>query len=168
MTAIISQNGNTYEEGLSGAWSPYQAYWRHPTDETRATCRAALTPDATRMQYLTGADASLVSPDGYTLDIAYFARPETENIQLDLIYDYRTNVALYPVWQEYLRTRRPPLLATWGKNDGFFLPPGAEAFRRDIPDAEVHLLDTGHFALETHGPEIAELMLDFLGRRVPA
>ncbi len=168
VTAIISQNGNAYQEGLSGAWSPYQAYWSNPSDATRMVCRAALTPDSLRTQYLSGADAARVSPDGYTLDIDYFSRPGTDEIQLDLIYDYRTNVALYPDWQAYLRAHRPPLLAAWGKNDGFFLPPGAQAFRRDVPDAEIHFFDTGHFALETHGPEIAGLMLDFLGRRVPA
>ncbi len=168
VTAIVSQNGNAYVEGLSSAWSPYQAYWSAPSVETRDACRAALTPEAIRAQYVTGADASRVSPDGHALDIAYFGRPGTDEIQLDLILDYRTNVALYPAWQAYLRTNRPPLLAVWGRNDGFFLPPGAEAFRRDVPDAEVHFLDTGHFALETHGPEIGATMMEFLGRRVPA
>jgi len=143
VTAILSQNGNAYQEGLSDAWIPYQAYWSHASDAARTACRAALTPDAIRTQYLEGADAARVSPDGYTLDIGYFARPGTDEIQLDLIYDYRTNVALYPEWQAYLRTHRPPLLATWGKNDGFFVPPGAEAFRRDVPDAEIHFFDTG-------------------------
>jgi len=166
VTAIISQNGNAYQEGLSAAWSPYQTYWTAPSPEARDACRAALTPEATRTQYLTGADPARVSPDGYTLDIAYFERPGTDEIQLDLIYDYRTNVALYPTWQAYFRKHRPPLLAAWGKNDPYFLPPGAEAFRRDIHDAEVHFFDTGHFALETHGPEIGDLMLDFLGRKV--
>ena len=168
VTAIISQNGNAYQEGLSEAWKPYQAYWKDGSTEARNACRAALTPEATRTQYLTGADAARVSPDGYTLDIAYFQRPGTDEVQLDLIYNYRTNVALYPEWQAYFRARKPPLLAVWGKNDVFFLPPGAEAFRRDLPDAEVHFYDTGHFALETHGPEISAAMLDFLGRRVPA
>ena len=167
VTAIVSQNGNAYQEGLSEAWKPYQAYWTDSSAEARHACRAALTPEATRAQYLTGADASRVSPDGYTLDIAYFQRPGTDEVQLDLIYDYRTNVALYPAWQAYFRAHKPPMLAVWGKNDVFFLPPDAEAFRRDIPDAEVHFYDTGHFALETHGPEIATAMLDFLGRRVP-
>ena len=166
VTAIISQNGNAYQEGLSAAWSPYQTYWTAPSPEARDACRAALTSEATRTQYLTGADPARVSPDGYTLDIAYFERPGTDEIQLDLIYDYRTNIALYPTWQAYLRKHRPPLLAAWGKNDLYFLPPGAEAFRRDIHDAEVHFFDTGHFALETHGPEIGDLMLDFLGRKI--
>lgn len=168
VTAIVSQNGNAYQEGLSEAWKPYQAYWKDGSAEARNACRAALTPEATRAQYLTGADASRVSPDGYTLDIAYFGRPGTDEVQLDLIYDYRTNVALYPAWQAYFRAHKPPMLAVWGKNDVFFLPPGAEAFRRDLPDAEVRFYDTGHFALETHGPEIGATMLDFLGRRVPA
>ena len=166
VTALVSQNGNAYSEGLSDAWAPYRAYWESGTQDTRDACRAALTPESTRAQYLSGADATRVAPDGYTLDIAYFARPGTDEIQLDLIYDYRTNVALYPAWQAYLRTHRPPLLAVWGRNDGFFLPAGAEAYRRDVPDAEVHLYDTGHFALETHSPEISERMLDFLDRKV--
>ena len=166
VTAIVSQNGNAYAEGLSEAWSPYQAYWEHPSDQTRNACRAALTPDAIRTQYLTGADASLVSPDGYTLDAAYFARPGTDEIQLDLIYDYRTNVALYDAWQAYFRQHKPPMLAVWGEKDIFFLPPGAKAFKRDIPDTELHFYPTGHFALETHGTEIGDAMLDFLGRKV--
>lgn len=166
VTAMVSQNGNAYEEGLSEAWAPYQAYWKSGSAEARNACRAALTPEATRTQYLTGADASRVSPDGYTLDIAYFQRPGTDEIQLDLIYDYRSNVALYPAWQAYFRAHKPPMLAVWGKNDLYFLPPGAEAFRRDLPEAEIHFYDTGHFALETHGPEIAARMLDFLDRKV--
>ena len=168
VTAIISQNGNAYKEGLSDAWALYQAYWQSGSAEARNACRAALTPEAIRTQYLTGADPHRVSPDGYTLDAAYFRRPGTEEIQLDLIYDYRTNVALYPEWQAYFRQHKPPMLAAWGKNDIYFLPPGAEAFRRDIPDTELHFYETGHFALETHGPEIAFAMLDFLGRRVRA
>ncbi|QYE35682.1 MULTISPECIES: alpha/beta fold hydrolase [Sphingosinicellaceae] len=166
VTAIISQNGNAYAEGLSKAWGPYQTYWEKPSAESRNAVRAALTPDAIRTQYVTGADEALVSPDGYTLDIAYFKRPGTDEIQLDLIYDYRTNVALYDAWQVYFRTYKPPLLAVWGSKDIFFLPPGAEAFRRDIPDAEIRFFDTGHFALETHGPQIGEAMLEFLDRRL--
>jgi pimeloyl-ACP methyl ester carboxylesterase len=169
VTAIISQNGNAYVEGLSGAWESWQTYWRNPTPENREACRVALSPDTIKnFQYLTGADPSLMSPDGYTLDIAYMARPGAEEIQLDLILDYRSNVALYPAFQTYFRAHRPPLLAVWGKHDPFFLPPGAVAFKRDIPDAEVHLLDTGHFALETHSADIAALMRDFLGRKVTA
>ena len=166
VTAIISQNGNAYAEGLSKAWSPYRAYWERPSAETRNAVRGALTPEAIRSQYVTGADEARVSPDGYMLDIAYFDREGTDEIQLDLIYDYRTNVALYDAWQSYFRTYKPPLLAVWGSKDIYFLPPGAEAFRRDIPDAEIQFFDTGHFALETHGPEIGSAMLDFLDRRL--
>jgi len=120
----------------------------------------------TRRHYLDGADASLVSPDGYELDIAYLARPGQDEIQLDLFYDYRTNVASYPAWQAYFRQHKPPILAAWGDKDIFFLPPGARAFKRDQPEAEVHFLDTGHFALETHSAEIGALIVDFLGRKV--
>ena len=124
-----------------------------------------LSPTVIRdWQYLTGAESSRVSPDGYTLDIAYMARPDAEEVQLDLILNYRTNVALYPKFQEYFRQRQPPLLAAWGKNDPAFLPAGAEAFRRDLPNAEIHLLDAGHFALETHAREIGDLIIEFLGR----
>ena len=166
VTAIISQNGNAYAEGLSDVWAPYQAYWRAPSEQTRAACRDALSPEAIRMQYLHGADPLKVSPDGYTLDAAYIARPGMDDIQLDLVLDYRTNVALYPAWQAHFRKHQPPLLAAWGDKDPFFLPAGAKAYQRDIPDAEVHLLNTGHFALETHAAEIAALMRDFLARRV--
>ena len=162
VSAIISQNGNAYREGLSDAWKPYQAYWSHPSDETRNACRAALTPEATRSQYLTGSDPARVSPDGYNLDIAYLGRPGQDEIQLDLIYDYRTNVESYPQWHAYFRDRRPPLLAIWGKNDIFFLPPGAEAFRRDIPDSTIKFRDAGHFALETHAAEIGATIREFM------
>ena len=167
ITAIVSQNGNAYVEGLSTAWAPYQAYWTSGSASARDACRAALTPEATRSQYLTGADASRVSPDGYTLDIAYLGRPGADEIQLDLIYDYRTNVELYPEWQDYFRAHQPPMLAVWGKNDGFFLPAGAEAFRRDIPEVELQFFDTGHFALETHTEEIGASILDFFARKLP-
>ena len=161
--AIISQNGNAYTEGLSDAWGPWEAYWHSPTPENRNACRASLSPETIRnFQYLHGADASLVSPDGYSLDIAYMSRPEAEEIQLDLILDYRTNVNIYPDFQTYFRKYQPKLLAVWGKNDPAFLPAGAEAYKRDIPSAEVHLLDTGHFALETHAKEIGELIQQFL------
>lgn len=167
VTAIVSQNGNAYLEGLSDAWGPWQTYWREPTPENREACRESLLPDVIRdWQYLTGADKRRVSPDGYTLDIAYMARPGVEEIQLDLILDYRSNVALYPAFQEYFRTHRPPLLAIWGKNDPAFIPPGAEAYKRDIPDAEVRFLDTGHFALETHATEIGAAMREFLGKHI--
>ena len=164
VTAIISQNGNAYTEGLSDAWKPYQAYWLSGSQADRDACRAALTPDTTRAQYLTGSDAAKVSPDGMNLDIAYLARAGQDEIQLDLIYDYRTNVELYPVWQSYFRQHRPPLLAIWGRNDMFFLPSGAEAFRRDLPDATIEFVEAGHFALETHAAEIGARIDAFLSK----
>ena len=164
VTAIISQNGNAYEEGLSAAWAPYRAYWASGSQEARDACRAALTMESVKAQYLGGADALQVSPDGYMLDLAYLSRPEADEVQLDLIHDYRHNVQLYPAWQAYLRACKPPLLAVWGENDGFFLPAGAKAFQRDVPDAEIFFYDTGHFALETHGKEIGGAVLDFLDR----
>lgn len=165
ITAIISQNGNAYEEGFSDEWGPWQAYWREPSDANREACRASLSPDTIRnWQYGTGADPDLLGPDGYELDIAYMARPDAEEVQLDLILDYRSNVALYPAFQAYFREHRPLFLAVWGRHDPAFLPAGALAYKRDLPDAEVHLLDTGHFALETHHREIAGYIRDFLGR----
>lgn len=167
VTAIISQNGNAYLEGLSDAWGPWQTYWREPTVEHREACRDSLLPETIRdWQYLHGTDHERVSPDGYTLDIAYMSRPGADEIQLDLVLDYRSNVALYPAFQAYFRERQPPFLAAWGKNDPAFIPAGAQAYRRDLPDAEIHLLDTGHFALETHSEEIAELILRFLARAI--
>ena len=165
VTAIISQNGNAYAEGLSDGWNPIQRYWEEPTAENREALREFLTPANTRWQYLHGvADPALVAPEGYTLDSALMARPGNDEIQLDLLLDYASNVALYPTFQAYFREHRPPLLAVWGKNDPFFLPPGAEAFKRDIPDAQIRFFDTGHFALETHDREIAAVVRDFLAR----
>ena len=162
ITAIISQNGNAYEEGLSEGWNPIQRYWKEPTPENRAALRSFLTPEATKWQYVYGVqEESLVAPESYTLDSALLARPGNDEIQLDLFLDYASNVALYPKFQEYFRTRRPPLLAVWGKNDPFFLPAGAEAFKRDIPGAVVRFFETGHFALETHAGEIAAAIRDF-------
>jgi pimeloyl-ACP methyl ester carboxylesterase len=167
ITAIISQNGNAYEEGLSQGWNPIQKYWKDPTPANRAALKDFLTPEATKSQYLHGvADATLVAPEAYELDSAILARPGNDEIQLDLFLDYASNVALYPKFQAFFRTHRPPLLAVWGKNDPFFLPQGAEAFRRDNPDADVHLLDTGHFALETHATKIARTILTFLRERL--
>ena len=167
ITAIISQNGNAYEEGLSQGWNPIQKYWKEPTAENRAALRAFLAPEATKWQYLHGVeDATLVAPEAYELDSALLARPGNDEIQLDLFLDYAGNVALYPKFQEYFRTERPPTLAVWGKSDPFFLPAGAEAFKRDIPSAEVRFYDTGHFALETHAEEIASAIQDFLGRKL--
>ena len=169
VTAIVTQNGNAYLEGLSPAWESWQRYWREPTQENREATREALAPEVIRdIQYGTGADLSRLSPDGYTLDIAYMSRPGADEIQLDLVLDYRSNVARYPEFQAYFREHQPPLLAVWGKHDPFFIPPGAEAYKRDLPEAEVHLLDTGHFALETHANEIAGYIRDFLGRKLKA
>jgi pimeloyl-ACP methyl ester carboxylesterase len=157
ITAIISQNGNAYEEGLSDGWTPIRAYWEDRSEANRKALRAFLTPETTRWQYTHGVpDPTIVSPDGQNLDNYYLARPGADEVQLDLFGDYKSNVALYPSFQNYFRTHKPPLLAVWGKNDPFFLPPGAEAFKRDIPGAVVRFLDTGHFALETHIREIAE------------
>ncbi|MES3154747.1 alpha/beta fold hydrolase [Sphingomonas faeni] len=169
VTALISQNGNAYEEGFSDQWGAWQAYWRDPTNAHRDACRASLSPDTIRnWQYATGADPALLSPDGYELDIAYMARPGADEIQLDLILDYRSNVALYPAFHAYFRKHRPPLLAVWGRHDPAFIPAGAQAYRQDLPEAEIHLLDAGHFALETHHAEIARHMRDFLERKVAA
>jgi len=165
ITAIISQNGNAYEEGLSDGWNPVRAYWQEPSPSNREALRTFLAPETTRWQYTHGVpDEATVSPDGYSLDNFYLARPGADEIQLDLFGDYKSNVALYPAFQNYFRTHKPQLLAAWGKNDPFFLPAGAEAFRRDIPEASVRFFDTGHFALETHAKEIAALIRDFLAR----
>ena len=166
ISAIISQNGNAYEEGLSEGWTPIQAYWRDPSEENRAALRPLLTPETTLWQYTHGvSDATEVSPDGYTLDDFYLARPDADEIQLDIFGDYKSNVALYPTFQAYFRTHQPPFLAVWGKNDPFFLPAGATAFKRDIPDADIRFFDTGHFALETHAEEIATAIQSFLASR---
>ncbi|WP_321895506.1 alpha/beta fold hydrolase [Paraburkholderia heleia] len=163
ITAIISQNGNAYEEGLSDGWNPIRAYWADPSPANRDALRALLSRETTIWQYTHGVpDASAVSPDGYSLDDYYMNRPGAHEIQLDLFRDYRSNVALYPEFQAYFRTHRPPFLAVWGKNDPFFLPAGAEAFKRDLPQAVVRFLDTGHFALETHAEEIATAITEFL------
>ena len=163
ITAIISQNGNAYEEGLSDGWNPIRAYWLEPSAANREALRAMLKPEATIWQYTHGVpDAGRISPDGYGLDNFYLARPGSDEVQLDLFGDYKSNVALYPAFQDYFRTHKPPFLAVWGKHDPFFLPPGAEAFKRDIPDAVVRFFDTGHFALETHATEIAAAIRDFL------
>lgn len=165
ITAIISQNGNAYEEGLSDGWNPIRTYWQDPSHANREALRTMLTHESTKWQYTHGVpDTSSVSPDGYSLDEFYLNRPGADEIQLDLFGDYRNNVALYPAFQQYFRTHEPRFLAVWGKNDPFFLPPGAEAFKRDIPNAEVRFFDTGHFALETHAAEIAAAIAGFLVR----
>lgn len=166
VTAIISQNGNAYLEGFSDQWGPWEAYWREPSEANRDACRPSLAPETIRdWQYGTGADRERLSPDGSELDIAYMRRPGAEEIQLDLIGDYKSNVALYPDFQRYFRESQPPLLAVWGRHDPAFLPAGAQAYRRDLPSAEIHLLDAGHFALETHADEIARLVTAFLERQ---
>jgi len=163
ITAIISQNGNAYEEGLSECWSPIRAYWEDASPANREALRRFLAPETTIWQYTHGVpDPSAVSPDGYSLDNYYLQRPGAEEAQLDLFGDYKSNVALYPTFQAYFRAHKPPLLAAWGKNDPFFLPAGAEAFKRDLSEAVVRFLDTGHFALETHAAEIATEIRDFL------
>ena len=163
ITAIISQNGNAYEEGLSTGWNPIRAYWQDSSEANRSKLRDFLAPQMTIWQYTEGvSDTSLVSPDGYSLDNFYLARRGADEVQLDLFGDYKSNVALYPTFQKYFRAHKPRLLAAWGRHDPFFLPPGAEAFRRDIPDAVVRFYDTGHFALETHVSEIAAEIRRFL------
>jgi pimeloyl-ACP methyl ester carboxylesterase len=165
ITAIISQNGNAYEEGLSEGWNPIQAYWQNASQANRDALRSFLAPESTIWQYTHGvSDASRVSPDGYSLDNFYLARPGAHEVQLDLFGDYQSNVALYPAFQAYFRTRKPPFLAVWGEHDPFFLPAGAKAFKRDIPNAEIRFFDTGHFALETHCAEIAGAIREFLGK----
>lgn len=163
VAAIVSQNGNAYEEGLGEAWAPIQRYWRQPTTENREAVRRELSPAGLRSQYTDGvAHPESIAPEGYTLDAAMIARPGNMEIQLDLFLDYANNVKLYPAFHEYFRRARPPLLAIWGKHDPFFVPAGAEAYRRDNPNATVQFLDTGHFALETHVEEIAAAMRSFL------
>jgi pimeloyl-ACP methyl ester carboxylesterase len=163
ISAIISQNGNAYEEGLSDGWNPIRAYWEDASEANRRRLRDFLAPQTTVWQYTHGVpDTSLVSPDGYSLDNFYMTRSGADEVLLDLFGDYKTNVALYPTFQKYFRAHKPRLLATWGRNDPFFLPPGAEAFKRDIPSAVVRFYDTGHFALETHATEIAAAIRDFL------
>jgi pimeloyl-ACP methyl ester carboxylesterase len=165
IAAIVCQNGNAYLEGLSDGWGAWMDYWRDPSDEHRKACRASFSTAFIRDgQYLHGTDPTLVSPDGYTLDLAYLDREGAKEIQLDLILDYRTNVERYGDFQRYFRESQPPFLAVWGRHDEAFRPEGASAYRRDMPSAEVHLLDTGHFALETHAEEIADLSLTFLDR----
>ncbi|HBQ66929.1 MAG TPA: hydrolase, partial [Leclercia adecarboxylata] len=155
VTAIISQNGNAYEEGLGEAWAPIQQYWRDPTVENRHALSEFPTPAAIKWQYLEGvSDQSLISPDGYSLEGMQVLRPGNAEIQLDLLLDYASNVEMYPQFQHYFRQYQPPLLAVWGENDPFFMPAGAEAWKRDLPDAEIRFYDTGHFALETHAKEI--------------
>src|SRR5580698_3827865 len=165
VTAIVSQNGNAYEEGFGELWAPIQRYWKEPTAENREVLRGALSPEGLRSQYVDGVPhPERIAPEGYTLDAAMIARPGNMEIQLDLFLDYANNVKLYPAFQEYFRKSKPPLLAIWGRFDTYFIPPGAEAFRRDIPNAQVKFLFTGQFATETHVEEIAYAMRQFLAK----
>ncbi|CUK09121.1 Haloalkane dehalogenase [Achromobacter sp. 2789STDY5608615] len=167
ITAIISQNGNAYEEGLGQGWAPIQRYWKEPSQANREALRDFPTPASIEWQYLEGVpDKSLVAPDAIALESYLVSRPGNAEVQLDLLLDYASNVAKYPAFQAYFREHQPPLLAVWGKNDPFFLPAGAEAWKRDIPDAEVRFYDTGHLALETHGVEIGGVIREFLDRKV--
>jgi pimeloyl-ACP methyl ester carboxylesterase len=170
VTAIISQNGNAYEAGLGDAWGPIRKYWAEPTAENRAVIgKNILTLEGTRWQYTHGvANPESVAPESYTLDVALLERKGNKEIQLDLFLDYASNVKLYPKFQEYFRKSKPPLLAIWGKNDPFFIPAGAEAYKKDLPNAKVQFLDTGHFATETHVVEIADAMREFLADKVVA
>ncbi len=168
VSALVVQNGNAYEEGLREFWKPIKAYWADGSSANRAALRAGLTAEATKFQYLDGVrDPSRVSPDNWVHDQALLDRPGIDEIMLDLFKDYGSNVALYPQFQAFFRERRPPTLIVWGRNDVIFPAEGAHPYLRDLPDAELHLLDTGHFALEDKGEEIAGLMRDFLGRRLP-
>ena len=166
VTAIITQNGNAYAEGLGGAWDPIRKYWNDPTKANRDALREFLSFDGNKFQYVHGTDAALVAPETYWLDTILLQRPGNIEVQLDLFLDYANNVTLYPKFHEYFRKHQPPLLATWGKNDPFFIPPGAEAYKRDLPQAKVVFYDTGHFALETHVEEISQEILTFLGANV--
>ncbi|HKU48035.1 MAG TPA: alpha/beta hydrolase [Burkholderiales bacterium] len=168
VTALVVQNGNAYEEGLREFWRPLKAYWASGSKADREVLRAGLTLAATKSQYVDGVrDPSRVSPDTWLHDQALLERPGIDEIMLDLFRDYGSNVALYPQFQAFFRERRPPTLIVWGKNDAIFPAEGARPYLRDLPDAELHLLDTGHFALEDKGGEIASLMRDFLARRLP-
>jgi pimeloyl-ACP methyl ester carboxylesterase len=167
ITAIVVQNGNAYDEGIGKFWDGIKAYWKTGEPKEREGIRWLMTRKATHWQYTNGVkDVSLVSPDAETVDQALLDRPGNQEIQLDLFYDYRTNIPLYPQWQAYFRKSQPPMLIVWGQNDEIFIAPGAKLYQRDIPGAEIHMIDTGHFALETHGPEIAGLIRDFLDRKV--
>lgn len=171
ITAIVTQNGNAYLEGMGDFWTDVRAYWNSHAPAEREGIRWLTSLKATRWQYETGVPADRLEqlgPDGWQHDQSLMDRPGNADLQLDLMYDYRTNPPLYPEWQQAFRQHQPPLLAVWGKNDQIFVAPGAGAFQRDLPEAEVHLLDAGHFALETHLPEISALMLDFLQRKLPA
>ena len=159
VTAIFSQNGNAYEEGLGETWAPIKQYWNNETVENREMVRKLLGADGIRFQYFHGVpNPERIAPESYTLDTALIARPGNMEIQLDLHLDYRNNIPAYPKFHEYFRQYRPPFMAIWGKNDPFFIPAGAEAYKKDLPSASIRFVDSGHFALETHVEEIAEGM----------
>ncbi len=163
VTAIVSQNGNAYQEGLGSAWAPIQQYWKDPSTENREVIRKALDFAGIRSQYTDGMPhPERIDPGGYTLDAALIAIPGNMDIQLDLFLDYANNVKLYPSFQEYFRRSKPPLLAIWGRHDPYFIPAGAEAFKKDNPNAVIQMLETSHFALETHVVEVAAAMRLFL------
>ena len=169
VTALIVQNGNAYDEGIAEFWDPIKAYWKTGAASEREAIRWLTSAKATKWQYTDGVkDVSVVSPDTWTLDQALLDRPGNQEIQLDLFYDYRTNLSLYANWQAYFRSAKPPTLVVWGKNDKIFVGAGAEPYKRDNPDAEIHMIDTGHFALETNGDEIAGLIREFLHRKLVA
>ncbi len=167
ITALITQNGNAYEEGLSPLWAPLRAYWQDPSPRNRSVLQGWLGEAGTQLQYMAGVpddQRDRLAPDTWTLDWLKLGRPGNADVQIDLFGDYRTNVALYPDFQLFFRERRPPTLVLWGRNDPFFTIAGAQAFRRDLPDAELHLLDGSHFLLETHGPIAAARLREFLTR----
>jgi len=167
VTAIFSQNGNAYEEGLGETWAPLKQYWNNETVENREMVRKLLGADGIRFQYFHGVpNPERIAPESYTLDTALIARPGNMEIQLDLHLDYRNNIPAYPKFHEYFRQYRPPFMAIWGKNDPFFIPAGAEAYKKDLPSASIRFVDSGHFALETHVEEIAEAMRQFLGKTI--
>jgi pimeloyl-ACP methyl ester carboxylesterase len=169
ISAIVTQNGNAYEDGIGKFWNPIKEYWKTHGEKEREGIRWLTSLKATQWQYENGVPKDLLptlSPDGWQYDQSLLDRPGNGDIQLDIFYDYRTNLPLYPQWQETFRKKQPPLLAVWAKNDEIFVAPGAEAYKRDLPQAEIHMLDTGHFALETHLEEIANLMKKFLKQHI--
>jgi pimeloyl-ACP methyl ester carboxylesterase len=167
ITGLIVQNGNAYEEGLKDFWDPVKAYWKDGSDAHRRALAKLVAPETTKLQYVDGvSDVTRISPDTWVHDQALLDRPGNADIQLDLFYDYRTNLAVYPAVQEYFRKNRPPTLILWGKNDKIFPAEGAHPYRRDLPEAELHLLETGHFALEDKADEMVPLIRDFLDRKV--
>jgi len=166
ITAIISQNGNAYVEGLSTGWNPIQRYWENPTQANRDSLKDFVSKEATWYQYHEGvSDPSLIAPESYTMDQHFLDRPGNIDIQLDLLLSYRTNVAMYPEFQAYFRKYQPPFLAVWGNKDPYFLPAGAEAYKRDLPKATIKFYNTGHFALETNAQDIGNDILNFLGEQ---